>query len=65
MVLLELAVNVSMAHMHFVMLAEMMLSLAALEIRMLWASRIFLDLILLALRKIKAEEPPGLNKALQ
>lgn len=45
--------------------AEMMLSLAALEIRMLWASRIFLDLILLALRKIKAEEPPGLNKALQ
>lgn len=62
---LDLSVNVSKAHVYFVMPAEMNWSLATLEIRMLWASSIFLDLTLLALRKIKAEGPPGLNEPLQ
>lgn len=46
-----------MAHMHFVVPAEMNWSLATLETRMLWASRfvIFSDLILLVLGEIKAE----------
>ena len=46
-----------MAHMHFVVPAEMNWSLATLETRMLWASGfvIFSDLILLAFGKIKAE----------
>lgn len=61
----ELCVNVSMAHTYIVMPAEMISSLATLEIRMLWSRRIFLDLTLLALRKIKAEGPPGLNEPLQ
>lgn len=46
-----------MAHMHFVVSAEMNWSLATPERGMLWASRfvIFSDLILLAFEKIKAE----------
>lgn len=39
--------------------AEMMLSLATLEIRILWAGRIFLDLTLLALRKIRQKDLLG------